>query len=705
MQQKQYKFTLQWLPADGSVVDPIVLEHNPVEWDKMGLNIGRHERYKAVDVGITLDKFTFVREGADYHKTAYDTDGFDYNMTVIIETLDNETQIYVDFFSGYVKKQSYNRQDKPNRVGVNIITSDAQEKLKSREKINYDVLSTINADGDASATIANIPQPVNFRTSDIFTDAKVDFALFPFANNDVPVWVGVAATYNSYQNNEISLPQTSKTLYTNNSSETKSVVLSGSVDPSYFFVTVPSAGTFIDISYRLKAKVQNNPSVVFLEQDNRFGISLNVGLHKENFLVDPFFNSTFTVPSGEYLEFWMERSINFYGTPGAFVQSEYYPIKNLLILEKSDVSVTKERNTILFYEAFAKLMDNINGKAVYSEPLGRTDSSPTAYGSDGEYSLTCFESGYMLRGFELSDKPFTMNFKDFWQTISSVYALALEYNQTLDRFEIKKEVDVFDETTLIESLGHVKDYEEYPAEDFIFSDIESGYKDSADYEENNGTQEYNVPAQFEIPIEGTDTKRDLKSTYNGAGLMQTFAVLKDIATNGAEDTRYDNKTCITVIRRDGGDYETDRDEDFAVDGIEGVYGIDTRMNLKITPKRNLLRHSQLATPLYKKPGTATINFRKSETSIPLETQLLTEGAPVVELASELKTNLISSKVKPIFHKFEYPVKPALLAKILADKNGYFEFLNDNDETIEIYIWDLTIDDYPRNSTFIGIEKA
>lgn len=704
MPLKYFRFTLNYNAS------PLILTYNPEEWTELGLKIARHKRYKAVWTSFSTQKLTFKRhdDGAGYIKNAFDTDGFDFEMTILIEWLDMSDFTYKTFFSGVIDSDTYREIDDTGDVEVSIIESSATKKLADREEINYDVLATETADGGIPKTIANIPQIIYLRRSERFKDAKVFGFTFDQDTTEGNnfAYVDVDGDVNAFSSDDLNLPQSTELLYTNNSSQAAEITFSGDFSPNPNFVYTQTEESF-QWDYSIEYKLGSAGSWTNLYNDSGTGINISGNQITVNLNAQTGLIFTISVPVSDTLlfrsNFFLDGDID----SDYVIRSVNFPFNNIKITEKqSNPSVNK--SGVLLYEAFAKTIDTITEKSIYSEVLGRTNSSPDTYPSNGEYSEYSLQTGYMIRGFDMTDKPFAVNFKDFWQSLMSVFALAMQYNSTLGRFEIIKEIDSFDDTNQITLLDNVKDLEIYPAKEVLFNNIKAGYKEKPEYEELDGASEYNVPAEFETPINAIKNTLDIQSTYSSDGLGITFASILGIDTEGKKDSKYDNLIYFMGLRVDtweGGSPRpgTDFDEDFS--SVSGVPGSDTRMNLKITPKRNMLRHSTITTPLYKKPGTATVNFRKSQTSVPLSTQLTTESSPVVELADELKSDLISSKVEPIFYKFEYPITPSLLADIQANKNGYFAFPNRDGDLLYGYIWDITMDNYTRNSEFILIKKA
>jgi len=128
-------------------------------------------------------------------------------------------------------------------------------------------------------------------------------------------------------------------------------------------------------------------------------------------------------------------------------------------------------------------------------------------------------------------------------------------------------------------------------------------------------------------------------------------------------------------QRDVSDYVTLQGYDnFTV--ITGVYTPSTRLNLDITPKRNLLRHlNQLSIPLFVAGGYT--NFMKLQTDLDLATQK--SGDPLIFEQDDLTyivlraTDLEEPLYYPEIYNFTSELSIDNILQLISDPHGYVEF--------------------------------
>ena len=321
----------------------------------------------------------------------------------------------------------------------------------------------------------------------------------------------------------------------------------------------------------------------------------------------------------------------------------------------------------LLFEVGAKLLQIMTGVAdpLDSTLLGRTDSTPRTYGGDGDYSLNGLATGNMLRGFLFSLFPIVTSFRDYFQSINSLFNLGVWYNGT--DFEIKAKEDYYKVSKII-TLGEVQGLEISVAGDHYFNKVIAGYRDTLDYEDVNGKQVFNVRGEFTSAIKRNENVLDLSSVYHGDDYGIELARKNQINLPTPEDSRYDDLTYFVNGRRDNGDYITNQGyDDFTV--INGVYSPSTRLNLNLSLKRNLNRHENvLSVPMF--ITNNDVLYLSKQFELALSTQK--SGDPVVFE----KNNIVYSEEAlyyPEVYNFTAPLSNADILQLQSDPHGYVEF--------------------------------
>jgi hypothetical protein len=100
----------------------------------------------------------------------------------------------------------------------------------------------------------------------------------------------------------------------------------------------------------------------------------------------------------------------------------------------------------------------------------------------------------------------TTTFAEYFGSLDALFNLGLRYDIDNSEFVIGAKEDFYKVTKII-TLGEVKDLEISVSQDDYFNSIKAGYKDKLDYEEVNGNQNFNVPAEFSNPVKAIGLSR------------------------------------------------------------------------------------------------------------------------------------------------------------------------------------------------------
>jgi hypothetical protein len=122
------------------------------------------------------------------------------------------------------------------------------------------------------------------------------------------------------------------------------------------------------------------------------------------------------------------------------------------------------------------------------------------------------------------------------------------------------------------------------AQDLIYGTINVGY-DKWEAEEYNGLDEMNTERQYRRNIDSNPSELDLMSDLISAGYTIEVTRRKNQTETGTSDWRYDDDLFIVNAVVEGGNLYAYRGTTDAAN----MYSPSTRMNLRITPLRNLMR--------------------------------------------------------------------------------------------------------------------
>lgn len=213
------------------------------------------------------------------------------------------------------------------------------------------------------------------------------------------------------------------------------------------------------------------------------------------------------------------------------------------------------------------------------------------------------------------------NFNDYFKSINAVLNVGFGIQDGVPVLE-KKSYFFRSSILALDLKDSAKDIHIRPAEEFMFNSIKAGYPND-NYEVDQGREEYNSGQVWSTNIRRLQKQLDIQSVYRADqyGIEQLrIAVLDNERDNVNEkDKKNDNEVFFIHAKKTPG-----LDGIYDVIGAENytsIQGISTRSssyNLEITPKKNMLRHSDyLAGALY---GNASyIRFESADKNANLGT--------------------------------------------------------------------------------------
>ena len=276
----------------------------------------------------------------------------------------------------------------------------------------------------------------------------------------------------------------------------------------------------------------------------------------------------------------------------------------------------------------------------------------------------------MLREFPFEDMPLKTTFANYFKSIDALYNLGLWYDAANTEFVIAAKEDFYRVDSIV-TLGEVQELEISVSGDDYFNNILSGYSKTVEYDDVNGQQVPNVPVEFANDGKRIQNKKDLRSKYRGDDYGIELSRQSDYATTAGEDTKYDNENFFVNGRRLSPSIMTTMQgfDNFTV--ITGIYSPATRLNLDITPKRNMLRHAdQLSIPLFITNGDT--NFMKSQFELDLSTTK--SGDPAVAERDDLAFGDLEEPLYyPEIYNFTAELSIAIILQLISDPHGYVDF--------------------------------
>jgi hypothetical protein len=327
--------------------------------------------------------------------------------------------------------------------------------------------------------------------------------------------------------------------------------------------------------------------------------------------------------------------------------------------------------------------------------VGRTDSVPTSYASDGDGSLVIMTKGQWIREFPITEggstiQTFNASLEDFFKDVNALEnaGLGFEVRSGVNKVVIEKEAYFFDitdnpdfpatdtETYLVNQIldfssvltQEIIEKEVLP--DWYANEVESGYK-KFEYENVQGLKEFNTKSNWATPIKSVKNKLDLTSNFRFDTQGVNKLREKPYSTDPTEDVNGDNDVFGFDCKRLGV-FTAKTNEDFTL--VTGGIDPEQSYNLNKTPRRNLEEHGNRLRSMRLALGDE-IQFLETDKNSKLITQKATEADPKAESGDIVVEDLTKGFWIPEAYIFEAPVDETTIAAIQANPYGVIKMSN------------------------------
>jgi len=657
---KRFKFVLQ-------TVDTIKeLKYAPKGWDKMEYTLKRDKEWKGVLISISTKELTFVKDGKALIVSAYEAHDIDYEIKVHIYLQVNGTFQYEGYFSGKTDLASYNVDS--TGVTVKITKTGFQETVLNRSSIEVDMMNTkyIGGGENSMPVLATVP---NFVTVPKYSANKNADWRF---NGQI---IGVS-NYSHY------LPMTNF-FKEYDAVEINDQTFAGAT--SFFIPTDAFTGT---LKGDLKIIVTGTGA-----------INVEIWLYEHIAI-----KKTYLTSGTDSIEhtFTVDENIGL-GAGQELYFKAYITGNNLTVTySASSVSISQPLGTTLaainpsmFYafEAFARTIQLYTGQqdTLESDLLGRTDSVPVSYASDGDASLAVLTNGKLLREFSATLNGLNFSLDNLFEAFNAISPIGLGFETIggVEKVRIEDEKYFFDITENPDfatdgkywQTNQVLDLSEHVTNEILSkevlpelyaNEIEIGYEKFID-ENIQGLKEFNTKSSYAIPVNAVKNKLSLVSPYQTGTQSTNKLRAKPFSTNPTEDVGGDNDIFMYAVKRGGAyDFTVKTDEDF--ESVTGGVDPSQCYNLNWTPAQNLRNHSTAIRGMQIQESKE-LQWLKSSKNTSLITKKAGEDQ-IVENADILVNDLTVGYWKPEAYNFSVPVTAASLTALKANPYGVIKLGTD-----------------------------
>lgn len=358
------------------------------------------------------------------------------------------------------------------------------------------------------------------------------------------------------------------------------------------------------------------------------------------------FSVTVSLSDGERLFLTIRKTIESAGT----FKVRYMPVRiSNEILTQPSTSRSIKANE-LFLELIRK-MNNGNDEGARSDLL-----------TSSNLFLTC---GDAIREF---DSPvIKTSFQDFYKSMDAVLGVGFGID-SLPRLEIK---EFFYRELPCLDLGDIKEFQLSIDNDFMFSAIKAGYRKQK-YEEDQGREEFNQGQSWTSSNSKTDRVLDIVSQYradqHGIAVLRRLTIIDNLK---GIDSESDND--VWILQGSGveeeGIHKLEKGSD--LDYVTGIANPENAINVRLSPKRNMLRNGSLLRSGLKGFESTVLSFGSADRNADLVSQI--DG----RIVSERQDQSVSAMNKALILPYKVKIKTALPLnawKIITENMyGYFTF--------------------------------
>jgi len=648
-----------------SFSDQLILTHTPAGWDKKTIAFIRNEFYNTILRNLSLS-LRFVFEGKDYIKARYDANGINDVISIYIQRRDPLLDTFSDYYTGILDlskiKLTRDFCEIPvidNQILAKFISRDDMDlNLNELKTVDNETITDFSGGFEQYGTIDGV-DIITQSLKSLREEETIVFTTQAFDYNSPDKFPPLASfTYDVNENPDDAITDKATfKLYTNNDSVNQEI----SVD---VFINIAgtmtvTSGTYARIYIKSWIYTTGSPTPEWLINYSLDGIT---GTQVINIDEDSVSNIVYyTLAPGDSVYFKMNAGASDTIKVGS-VSANLEAVDVDIDIRKYIYNTFSIRQVFLPHEVLNRLLQKTtNPLAVLdSDIIGRIS---LGYGSDGEFAYHSLCSGYMLRDFSLTQKPFSLSVREFFKSLNDITPIGLWYNETLNKWELNP-IENYYKNTVIITLGEVKDFERSVDERYFFNSIKAGYNNQISYE-NKGINNFNCNFEFSNNITTVKNVKNLQSNFRADDYGIQYTIQNSDKT---KESNSDNNIFWVVL--DSG-LKTIQGSDFV--SVTGLFNWASRFNFGITPKRNLLRHGLELAVTFWKETTGKIKYQKSQYNQTLSTQATGEPSLISELADIDLSDLPEPLYHPEVYNFKAPVTADQIAQLMTDPHGIVKF--------------------------------
>lgn len=365
-------------------------------------------------------------------------------------------------------------------------------------------------------------------------------------------------------------------------------------------------------------------------------------------------------------------------------------------------------------ETLSRITESITNKClrVKSDYFGRPDSEPYESADDGCGALEALTSGLLIRRNETATHK--LSFKKAFEGLNAIHNIGVgieaDSDRTgYDRLRIEQSSYFYDDTVIM-SCDKVAEIKRTAITDEHYSVFEFGYQ-KWEAEAYNGLDEFNTSRKYRTSL--TAIRNTLTKISSLIASGYAIEVTRQQFANTTKDWRYDNDDFIICLTRSG--YQVIVEQGNITDPANMI-DPDTVYNFRISPNRNALRWLTKVLASYVDPAISGSLLFMSGTGNTAAEGLLEDGCVLEsgvlseqEIDLNMDTLATPQDGAPIYKleswEFEYPLSFTEWQAIRANPLGIIQVrYGQMADFFDCYIREIEYKPNEGKATFILLPK-
>lgn len=624
----------------------------PEGWDK-GI-IGQYKRdliYLGLIRGLSLP-LDFVLDGKDILRKAFHKYGIEAGVILEVQERQNDPiWTFKTIFEGDIDFSQYNYDG--IRLSVTQMESGITKDFKAKESIRYEFPLV----GD---DVVNIVLPgVQFTEKTIFSPKFVDTSDL---NVNKRFTIGIDLISQGFNSGFVEALNTDQ----------RNVADSDDFSGDAFIVGRRAGGIDVKFTGNLKGEIQSDLAFPFpnnqlrLQSTNGTVVYTFVNITTGSSVPVPFdvdFDFTYNLAEGEGLFLYSRPNPTPSGTYAVTTEGTI----NASISSVSDPSNCKGLKALDIWKRIVRRVSPTSGAA------------SSLINSD--WANLIFTSGSAIR--ELPDAKIKMSFQDIFQTFRGIDDGGFGVVDNQARIE---KANYFMRNAEIMNIGNVREMEFSIAEELCFNDLKIGYNDG-NTDEQDGREEYNSGQNWELPLTRINKEQSWVSPTRADQYgIEKLRVQFNITKQSSADTDSDNDNFMIDCYLDGENYKPILGATYTE--VTGLTYPLTAYNLRLTPKKNLLRHSGYLASILDRQKGKFIEFGSADKNADLST---TDGITVVKENQSISISSLTGKYfQPYYVEVLAKLPKQAIDLMTSTPFGYVRF-NHDDIEMKGYVMEASVE--------------